>query len=613
MRVRQPPIQTSRISEEERWRLQIAGGLCALGGAALVARLFQLQIVQGAELRELAAKRRLRRRPILARRGAILDRWNRPLARSTYQYHLVLDPASVRDPERLFELVRTHLKMDPRPLEQAIHKAQAQGRRYLRFATFVPPHRAEPFLKAYRAIPIREKPAIINKEVIPAREYPNSRLAPQVLGLAQLEEDPDEGNRLVPVSGIEKSMETRLRGINGIEEGEGAPGGLIIPETLRTRTQPVDGDSVRLTLDASIQEAAEQALDTLWQKHRPAGALALVLDARTGEILALANRPTFDLATRKGLEGQMEALRNRAISFLYEPGSTLKPLIMAMALADSQVRPTTRFRCTGSLPIGKRRIRCVVHGNQRGHGVQTPEEVLLNSCNVAMAQIGMHAGLEWLYSALQRLRLLEPTGVELPAEESGYTAPPAEVRWGRDLREANLAFGQGVQVTPLALAAAYTVLANEGQYRRPHILYENARREAPIPLIEPLYARTVVAALVRAVEEGTGKKARLEGYWVAGKTGTAQKALPGRGYASGKYIASFIGIVPADRPRAIIMVLADEPRNGYYGGEVAAPVFRQIAQFLMWHWKVPPNRSPQRSRAPQRPIYEEFTITGGVG
>ncbi len=611
--MRQPPSQISRISKEERWRLQVAGGLCALGGVALAARLFQLQIVQGAELRELAARRRLRRRPILARRGAILDRWNRPLARSIYQYHLALDPTSVRNPDQLFELVRTHLKIDPRPLEQAIREAQAQGRRYLRFATFVPPHRAEPFLKAYRAIPLREKPAIINKEVIPAREYPNSRLAPQVLGLVQLEEDPDEGNRLVPLGGIEKSMEARLRGVNGIEEGEGAPGGLIIPETLRARTLPVDGKPVRLTLDAAIQEAAEQALDALWQKHRPAGALALVLDARTGEILALANRPTFDLVTREGLKGQMEALRNRAISFLYEPGSTLKPLVMAMALADAQVRLTSRFHCTGSMPIGKRRIRCVVHGKGRGHGIQTPEEALLNSCNVAMAQIGMRAGLEWLYSALQRLHLLEPTGVELPAEESGYTTPPDEVRWGRDLREANLAFGQGAQVTPLALAAAYTVLANEGQYRRPHILYENAQREAPIPVIEPLYARAVVAALVRAVEEGTGKKARLDGYWVAGKTGTAQKAIPGRGYASGKYIASFIGIVPADRPRAIIMVLADEPRNGYYGGEVAAPVFRQIAQFLMWHWKVPPNRAPQSSRTPQRPAHEEFTITGGIG
>lgn len=612
MRSTEPRYTLNRISKEERTRLQIAGGLCALGGMLAVARLFQLQVVQGKELRALAEKRRVRRRPILARRGAILDRWNRPLAHTLYKYHLALDPQSVRNPDALYEMVHTYLKMNPESLAQAIREARAQGRRYLRFATAVPPHRAEPFLKAYRALPFRNKPAIINKEIIPAREYPFSRLAPQVLGVVQIEEDPEKGSRLVPVGGIEASLNEQLQGVNGIEEGEGAPGGLLIPETIQTRIAPRDGKSVRLTLDIAIQEATEQALETLWQKHRPLGALAIVLDPRTGEILAIANRPTFDLATRKGLT-TMEALRNRATTFLYEPGSTLKPLIMAMALSDSKVRLTSRFTCTGSLPVGKHRIRCVVYERGRGHGTQSPEEVLLNSCNVAMAQLGMRVGLEWLYSALLRLRLLERTGVELPAEWVGWTTPPDKVRWGRNLREANLAFGQGLYVSPLALAAAYTILANEGLYRRPHILYENAQRETATPVIEPTYARAVVAALTRAVEEGTGKNARMQGYWVAGKTGTAQKAIPGRGYVSGKYIASFIGIVPADRPRAVIMVLADEPRNGYYGGDVCAPVFRQIAQFLMWYWKVPPNRTLRNDRAPQRPAYKNPTHTGGFG
>ena len=190
MRSTEPRYAPNRISKEERTRLQIAGGLCALGGMLAVTRLFQLQVVQGKELRTLAEQRRMRRRPLLARRGAILDRWNRTLVHTLYKYHLALDPQSVRNPEALYEMVHTYLKMNPEPLAQAIREARAQGRRYLRFAIAVPPHLAEPFLKAYRALPFRDKPAIINKEVIPAREYPFSRLAPQVLGVVQLEEDP---------------------------------------------------------------------------------------------------------------------------------------------------------------------------------------------------------------------------------------------------------------------------------------------------------------------------------------------------------------------------------------------------------------------------------------
>lgn len=601
-----------KITKQEQARLQIAGAFCALAGGLALARLFQLQVVHGNQMRTLAENRRKRKRPILARRGAILDRWNRPLAHTVYKYHLALDPLSVRNPQRLYAMVSTHLQIDPETLAEAIRDAQSKQRRYLRFAMALPAHRVESFLKAYRAIPLREKPAIINKEVVPAREYPHSKLAPQIIGLVQTEEDPEHGNHLVPISGIEKSWNTRLQGINGVEEGEGAPGGVIIPETLQTRTAPVDGKPVRLTIDTQIQEATEHALDTLWGKHRPTGALAMVLDPRTGEILAIANRPTFDLTTRKGLEN-IEALRNRAITFLYEPGSTLKPLIVAMALTDSKISPTVRLTCTGSLPIGKRRIRCAAHGAQRGHGTQSIEEVLRNSCNVAMAQIGLRTGIEWLYSALQRLHLLEPTGVELPAEWTGWTTPPEQVRWGRELRESNLAFGQGLYITPLALASAYTILANEGQYRRPHILYENAQRETTTPVVDTPLARAVVSALVDAVEQGTGRNARLPGYWVAGKTGTAQKSIPGKGYVPGRYIASFVGIVPADRPRSVIMVLADEPRNGHYGGEVAAPVFRQIAQFLMWYWKIPPNRPVREERPPQRPIHETLTATGGLG
>ncbi len=577
-----------RQRQQERQRLNIVGGLLALGGTAVVARLFTLQVLEAESLQRAARVRRERRRPMLARRGAILDRHGRPLAQTTFYYHLAIDPRTVRDPKEAAQWFARWLGLPPETLEATIRDAQAHNARYRRIATFVPQHRAEPLLQAYRAMPSRQRPALLMREVIPARELPERSLAVQVIGLTTLEESREHGAQLKPLCGIELQMESRLRGHNGYEEGEVAPSGLIIPETLRARQPPIDGQSVRLTLDSTIQEAVEEALDELYRQHKPVGALALVLDARTGEILALANRPTFDPVTRQELTHSTEPLRNRAITFLYEPGSTLKPITIAAALDEGVIHLTERFGCAANFKVGRKSIRCVVQG--RRHGWQTPEEVLKNSCNIASAQIGLRCGLERLYRALQRFHLLEPTGVELPAEWSGWTDPPERVRYGHTLRAANLAFGQGLFVTPLALAAAYGVFANEGRWVQPHLLYgrTEVRRSQ---VIQPETARVVLRALLRAVEEGTGTQAQIPGYWIAGKTGTAQKAIPRRGYVPGKYIASFVGIVPADEPRAIVMVLADEPRNGYYGGQVAAPTFRRIAQFLLWYWKIPPSRT----------------------
>jgi len=592
----------ARIHQQEQNRLLVASGLLAIGGLLIVGRLFSLQVLQAEALREAARLRRERARPLLARRGAILDRWGRPLAQTSFYYHLAIDPRSVRDPTIAAQWLANGLKLPADRLERMIQEAQTRNAPYLRIATFVPQHRAEPFLQQYRKIPTRERPVILMKEVIPARELPEGRLAAQLIGLTSLEESREQGNMLKPLSGLELALNQRLQGVNGREEGEIAPGGVIIPETLETRIPPVDGQPVRLTIDIAIQEAVEQALDELVRQHKPKGALALVLDPRTGEILALANRPTFDPNTRKGLEHSMEPLRNRAITFLYEPGSTLKPITIAAAIDKGVIRPTDRFACSNRFVVQKKRIGCVVHG--RGHGVQIPEEVIKNSCNVASAQIGLRLGLERLYDALKRFHLLEPTGIELPSEWTGWTDPPDRIRYGRALREANLAFGQGVFVTPLALAAAYAVFANEGRWIQPHLLYGRSDvRTAQV--IQPETARLILHALVRAVEEGTGKQAQVPGYWIAGKTGTAQKAVPGQGYVRGKYIASFIGILPADNPRAVVMVLADEPQNGYYGGEVAAPTFRRIAQFLIWYWKIPPSNRSGSSDRSNRPRWRD--------
>lgn len=615
---------TVRLKAQELRRLNWAHALLGLGGAVVAARVVQLQVFQHDALLEAGLRRRLRRRPLLAKRGAILDRNGKPLAQSQVCCHIAIDPMRVREPEKMARILARHLGGNAAALQAQILQAQQSERRYLRVATSVPIERYRALQTdleaAFRHLKRDERP-VLTREYTPTRAYPQGSLAPQVIGLTQLHESREAGNTLVAVSGIEKSYDAVLAGKNGVEEGEIAPSGLLIPETIRYRELPTDGAAVRLTLDTAIQTVAEDALEQLWRKHRPKGALLLVLDPHTGDILALANRPTFDLATREGLnrprsdtpaerDRAMEPLRNRAVEFLYEPGSTVKPLVVASLLAEGAVSPTSRYYCSGAFRVGRKPIRCVVHGRGRGHGRITLEEALCHSCNVAMAQMGLRVGLEGMYRALQRFHLFEPMGAGFAGERVGHTIPPERVRWGRELRATNLAFGQGLMVSPLALAAAYGALANEGFWIAPRIVLEPAliRRE-PEPIVPPEHARLVIRGLVQAVEEGTGKHARLKGYWIAGKTGTAQKAMEGgRGYAPGKYVASFVGIAPADVPRAVILVLADEPQNGYYGGEVAAPAFRQVAQFLMWYWRLPPSR--REATRPQPTIFNPRTRAG---
>lgn len=597
---------TVRLKSQELRRMGCLGAALAVGGALVAARVVHLQVFQHDALYDAGLRRRLRRRPLLAKRGAILDRHGKPLAQSQICCHIAIDPTRVREPETTARILARRLNSDPTELHAQIVQAQQSGRRYLRVATSAPMERYQALRtdleSAFRHLRRDERP-VLTREQVPTRAYPQGSIAPQVIGLTQLQEDNLTGNRLVAVGGIEKSFDAVLAGKNGVEEGEIAPGGLLIPETIRQRVLPTDGASVRLTLDTAIQTVAEDALEQLWRRHRPKGALILVLEPHTGDILAIANRPTFDLATRKGLQPPrndtpaernraMEPLRNRAVEFLYEPGSTVKPLVVASLLAEGAISPTSRYYCQGAIRVGRKSIRCVVHGRGRGHGLQTLEDALCHSCNVAMAQMGLRVGLEGVYRALQRFHLFEPMQAGLAGEWVGYTIAPDKVRWGRELRATNLAFGQGLMVSPLALAAAYGALANDGRWVAPRVVLEPAlARREPEPIVPPEHARLVIRGLVQAVEQGTGKLAQLKGYWVAGKTGTAQKAIEGgRGYAQGRYVASFVGIVPADAPRAVILVLADEPQNGYYGGEVAAPAFRQVAQYLMWYWRIPPSR-----------------------
>lgn len=339
---------------------------------------------------------------------------------------------------------------------------------------------------------------------------------------------------------------------------------------------------MQLAIDVNIQNIAEECLQEVMEEYKPAGACAIVLDVHSGDLLAVASMPRIDLNNwRQELKRYgLGVMRNMATSFLFEPGSTLKPITIAAAMQAGAVGSGSGFYCNGSLRIGRHTIHCARHGGSRAHGHQRLGDVVAHSCNVATAQIGMKLGGHALYEAVQRFGLLEEPVV---GSEKGRLQKPEG--WEK-IRLANVAFGQGVQVTPLGLAAAYATIANDGVYVKPRLLL-NEPKETHV-VLSPQVARQMRQYLKAVVDEGTGKLADVKGYEVAGKTGTAQKVIPGkRGYASGKYVASFVGFAPADNPRIVVLVAVDEPRNGYFGGVVAAPAFARITERVLAYLGVP--------------------------
>jgi stage V sporulation protein D (sporulation-specific penicillin-binding protein) len=575
------------------WAILILLGMCLL---FLAWRLVHLQIVSADELQKKATDLRRKSVPLHAQRGTIRDREGQVLVSSEWVAYVVINPERVGDVPFASAWLAKHLKQDPQTLQKTIEQAKQRGSKYLRIARNVPWERAERLRTAYKEeIRASEKQGntsqagpdfegrvgLVWLEKTMVREYPNGSLAAHVLGLIQVEETKEGLLQVQPKGGIEKTQHRLLAGTDGVVAGEVDGRGWIIPETRVKQVDPQDGRDLQITLDATIQAAAENALRKLQNAHHPKSSIAIVLDPRTGEILALASFPTYNPGNRKTLHNRADALINRAISYSFEPGSIFKPLTIAWALQQRSISPNTHFSCSGAIKVGKKTIRCA-HGHM--HGNQNLEKILSLSCNVAMAQLGLKMGGKELYACTKQFGLLSRTGIELPYESTGWLDEP-DTWQAPQLRAANVAFGQGVSATPLGIASAYAALANDGVWVQPHLI--KGEQQRPLHrVVSPEIARLVRMWLVDTTIKGTGKAARIKGYTLAGKTGTAQKADPKRGYLSGKYLSSFVGFVPAQNPRAVVLVMVDEPRNGHYGGDVAAPVFREIAEYLVWRWRV---------------------------
>ncbi|MBL9039335.1 MAG: PASTA domain-containing protein [Archangium sp.] len=553
-----------------RFRVVLLGFFFVCGLTGAFARAVQLQVHQREKLKGLAEDQYVREIDIPARRGDIFDRRGVALAQSVEVDSMWLDPSMLPDERAAAKQLAKALDLDVRELTERFGKT----RRFVWVKRQVTP--AE--VAKVKALGI---PGVgFTKE--PRRFYPQRELGAHVIGVV--------GTDAQGLDGLELSFDDELSGNSAKREGfRDARGRKLLTHGLEAQTAR-HGATVTLTIDRQLQYVVEKALQKAVDDAKAVGGMAVMLDPRPGEVLALANAPRFNPNSPQG--SVAGALRNRAVTDTFEPGSTFKSFVMAAALESGAVTPETELDCeNGSFQIG----RHVIHDTHR-HGVLKPQKILQVSSNICTAKVAQRLGKERLVKAYQDFGFGERYGLGLPGEGRGVVPfPKAEIQLATE------AFGQGLTATTLQVAAGYAALANGGVLMKPYIVSTVVDADGLVLIdnkpsvvrrvVSEKTARTVVSMLETVVEkEGTATRARMDEYRVAGKTGTAQKADPvARGY-SDKRVASFAGMVPAEAPRAVIVVVIDEPKADMTGGMAAAPAFKEIATATMPYLAVPPSR-----------------------
>ena len=569
-------------NRHQRWfRARIALlGVCVASVAVLVlVRAFHLQISSGDRLREMAEGQHLRELRVSPRRGAIYDRHGAELAVSADVDSVYANPrrlkAMEQDPRTVAKRISKILDLDADRLAERLEA----DRFFVWIERRVTPNEAT----RIREIDI---PGIeLTSEA--RRYYPNRHLAAHLLGFADI-----DGRG---IEGIELAYEDRLRGSDRRVEAIRDRRGQVVFADDMEDDRSMQGQSVVLTIDKAIQHVAERELALGVRTFEARGGSVVVMDPSNGEILALANYPPFN--PNEPSKHPTAHRRNRAVVDRFEPGSTVKPFTMAAALAAGAVKPNQSINCEN----GVTRIAGRVLHDAHPYEWLTPTQILAYSSNIGIAKIALDLGKKNLYRGFRRFGFGEPTGLAVPGETAGILRHHR--RW-YEIDAATVSFGQGMSVTNVQLATAMSAIANGGRLMRPMLVRRLADGhgttiEENKPQVRrqvvPRRVAKLVGQMLTAVTEpgGTAIEAAVDGYLVAGKTGTAQKAdyIHG-GYAKDKWLASFIGFAPAERPAVVISVVIDEPAIAHYGGTVAGPVFRRIAEVTLRHMGIAPEGRP---------------------
>jgi cell division protein FtsI (penicillin-binding protein 3) len=553
-----------------RSRTLIFAAFVACAFLGILVRIGHLQVFKHEEYSRLAEAQRAKTVPLRPKRGPIVDRAGLVLAESAAAESLFGLPTRMSDSARVATALAPILGEPASDIARRLDP----DKRFVWVKRKLPPRVAQ-------AVQDLHEPALgfIQESL---RLYPNRELAAHVVGFEGL-----DGKGL---SGIEQAWDVHLAGAEGKALVERDALGRDVTGAPKVLKPSVPGQGVALTLDATLQYIAEKEVDAAWRRTRAKGAMAVMMDPRTGEILAMAIRPTFN--PNAFGPATDEERRNRAITDPFEPGSTFKVIMAAGALEEGVVRPTDRFYGEN----GKIRIATAVIGDWKPFGWLTFSEVLQNSSNVGSIKAGLQLGKERYYKYITGFGFGQPVGLGLPGESRGQLRAPPQ--WSA-LSLATMSIGQEISVTAVQMVTAFAAIANGGRLMQPQIvralLDANGREvrtfepRAVRQVISPETARELTTILTAVVREGTGHNAAIPGYEVAGKTGTAQKMDPNtRRYSHAPGILSFVGFAPADDPRIAMIVLLDEPKNEKWGSEAAAPIFAAIGREALRHLNVPP-------------------------
>jgi len=539
-------------------RVAFAGSLFLVLFGVISARAVQIQIIDSDWLQEKASKQYERPLVIKGKRGAIMDSNLEEFATTINVTSIAIHPKQIKDPVETSRKLAKVLVMDQAKIKEKLSSSSSFV--WLKRQAFPKQVDALQELNIKGLVYLPEQ----------TRIYPHTEMASQLVGFSGL-----DGKGL---GGLEYYYDSELQGKSSSQKVlKDARGRLI--ERPEEESGASNGNNLILTIDRTIQYITDNSLKAAVTQYNAKSGMAVVMDPKTGAVLAISHYPTFNPNNYKSFDKSL--WRNRAITDPFEPGSTMKIFLAAAAFESGTVKPETKFNCEN----GKYRVGSFIIHDTHSHGELTVEEIIKYSSNIGSVKISEMIGKEALYKTLKNFSIGEKTGIDCPGETSGRLAN--QTKWTK-IDAANIAFGQGVSVSALQLAAAVSAIANKGIMMKPRLVRAMTDSEnnvvktfEPEKIGRAVSEKTAdeVKKIMRTVatEGGTGKNADIEGYPVCGKTGTAQK-IDGTGqYAKGKYISSFVGFAPMDDPRITTLVLLDEPSGGgYYGGVVAAPAFREI-------------------------------------
>lgn len=552
----------------------------------LIIRLGYVQLLWGQFLKEQAIEQWAKNIPIKPIRGIIYDRNGNPLSINISAFTVDCVPADVVNPKKTASVLAKILSIDENELYDKITKNQSIVK-------------IKQWIEEDEVVKVREA-ALEGIIVVPSnkRYYPFGNFASYILGFTDID------NR--GLYGLERTYDKYLSGTPGrlIQNTDSL--GRQLPEDVERIVDPQPGLSAILTIDETIQHIAEKAALEALVKNKAKRAAVLVMQPKTGDILAMATKPDYDpneprVPLEEGLKEIWDSLpeqqlvqewndiwRPYTISDIYEPGSTFKIVTAAAGLEEKVVTPDSRFYCDGFVRQVKspKPIKCWRYYNP--HGSQTFVEGVQNSCNEVFIEVGLRLGQEKMYEYIKAFGFGYKTGIELSGEETGIVTRP---EYMREVNLATISFGQGIAVTPIQLVTAASAIANGGNLMEPRLVKSLIDRDGNVindfktkvkgnPISQET-SETLLQILESVVSEGTGSKAYYPGYRIGGKTGTAQKVIDGR-YAAGKYVASFLAIAPTDNPEVVVLVIIDEPSTGiYYGGQIAAPVAGEVTKEIL--------------------------------